>query len=335
MHTRRLGHTDIDLGHVGYGAMSFSNFYGPVDREKCFAILERCQEIGVTHLDTANLYGQGFSETVIGEYLAANPSARQYFSIATKGGIWIGDKADNDGFNNNNSPQHLEEQLDLSLARLGVEAVDLYYVHRLDERHGIEEVTETLAGFVKAGKIRAIGFSEIAPGTLRRAAKVHPVAAVQSEYSLWTRAPELGLLQACEELGTTMVAFSPVGRGMLTDRPHSFDKVQQLPFLTNNPRFVEPNYSLNMEKIGQFQALARDWGVATATLATAWTLAKGPHVYPIPGTRFVEHLDEVAAAAQLALTPQQMAQIEQVLPAGWAHGDRYSLAQWKGQERYG
>ena len=332
---REFKHIGKTVNAVGYGAMSLSNFYGPIDHKGCLDIVAACYDLGVDHLDTANLYGRGNSETVIGEYLRDNPAARDFFTIATKGGIWIGDpNQGNDGFPNNNGKTFLEKCLDESLQKLGIDCVDIYYLHRWDQRLPIEEVTEILAGFVKAGKCKGIGFSEIAPSSIRRAAAVHPVTAVQSEYSLWTRLPELGVLQACEEVGATMVAFSPLGRGMLTDTYHSLEKAQTLPFLQNNPRFMSPNYEANVAHIDRFRQYARDLGWSTAGLANAWTLAKGEHVLPIPGTRHKAHLAQCVQAMNTALSPDQVEEIERILPVGFAHGDRYSDAQYKGQERY-
>ena len=228
----------------------------------------------------------------------------------------------------------LEEELNKSLARMGVECVDLYYVHRRDPEVPIEEVAGTLGRLVKAGKTKSIGFSEIAPTSLRKAHAEHPVAAVQSEYSLSTRSPEMGLVQTCAELGVAMVAFSPVGRSLLTDNPLSFQAVQDLPFLTNNPRFMEPNYSANIDAIKPFRELASDMGLSTAGLAIAWLLAQGEHVIPIPGTRSVKHFAELLQAADRSLTDDELKAIDEVLPIGWAYGDRYSVAQWVGPEKY-
>lgn len=328
MKQRKLGQNGPTVSVVGYGAMSFSDFYGPATDEGSKAILDACVELGVTHIDTANAYGNGRSETVIGEWLKARGGAAP-FTIATKLGI----TRDPDQ-RLNNDPDHMQQALDDSLTRLGVEAIDLYYVHRRDVRFEIEDVTETMAGFVKAGKVKAIGFSEIAPSSLRRAHAVHPVAAVQSEYSLSTRAPELGLVQTCAELGASLVAFSPVGRGLLTDRPHSADAVQAMPWMKSNPRFIEPNLSANLEYNARFRALAADMGVAAASLAVAWLTHQGDHVLPIPGTRSVEHLAEVVAGGALTLSDADLAAIDAVLPVGWAHGDRYSVAQWGGPERF-
>lgn len=328
MKQRQLGKDGPMVGAVGYGAMSFADFYGPATDEGSMQILDACLEHGITHLDTSNVYGMGRSETVIGQWLKAR-GGENPFTIATKGGITRDPER-----RFKNDAAHLTEALDASLSRLGVEAVDLYYVHRREAAIEIEEVTETLAGLVKAGKTKAIGFSEIAPSSLRRAHAVHPVAAVQSEYSLSTRFPELGLVQTCAELGVALVAFSPVGRALLTDRPHSAEKIETLDFLKTNPRFQEPNLSTNIALTAPFRALAAEMGTTAATLAVAWTLRQGQHVLPIPGTRHLSHLAEVAAADALTLTEADMARIEAILPVGWAHGDRYSTVQWDGPERY-
>jgi aryl-alcohol dehydrogenase-like predicted oxidoreductase len=328
MKQRKLGQDGSVVSAVGYGAMSFTDFYGPAVDADSLKVLDACVDMGLTHLDTSNVYGMGRSETVIGEWLK-NRVGPSPFTIASKVGI----TRDPD-HRFNNSPEHLAESLDASLARLGVEAIDLYYVHRRDTRHEIEAVTETMAGFVKAGKVKAIGFSEIAPSSLRRAHAVHPVAAVQSEYSLSTRAPELGMIQTCAELGTSLVAFSPVGRALLTDRPHGLASAKEMPFLTNNPRFLEPNITANLAYNAKFRALAADMGVAAATLAIAWVLHQGEEVIAIPGTRNIAHLQELAAGGAMDLSDEDIARIETVLPVGWAHGDRYSDVQWNGPERY-
>lgn len=328
MKQRKLGQNGPTVSVVGYGSMSFSNFYGPASDEGSARILDACVDLGITHVDTANVYGMGRAETVIGDWLKKR-GGEPPFAIATKGAI----TRDPDR-RLNNDPAHLQEALDASLVRLGVDAVDLYYVHRRDTLHEIEEVTETLAGFVRTGKVKAIGYSEIAPASLRRAHGVHPIAAVQSEYSLSTRSPELGLVQLCQEIGASMVAFSPVGRALLTDRPHHAEALKTTDWMKGNPRFNEPNLSLNLEYNARFRALAADMDVPAASLAVAWLVHQGEHVLPIPGTRNVAHLEEVAAGGALDLSDEDLARIEEVLPLGWAHGDRYSEAQWKGPERY-
>lgn len=328
MKQRKLGQDGPRISAVGYGAMSFTDFYGPAIDAESLKVLDACVEMGITHIDTADAYGMGRSETVIGEWLKARGGANP-FTIATKVGITRDPE-----HRFNNAAQHLTQSLDASLKRLGVDAVDLYYVHRRDTRHEIEDVTETMAGFVKAGKVKAIGFSEIAPSSLRRAQAVHPIAAVQSEYSLSTRAPELGLVQTCAEIGATLMAFSPVGRSLLTDRPHGAEQIDGMPFLKVNPRFIEPNLSANLVYNAKFRALAADMGVAAASLAIAWVLHQGEQVMAIPGTRNLNHLKELAYGGEMELTSEDVARIEAVLPLGWAHGDRYSVGQWAGPERY-
>lgn len=331
---RRLGQDGPEVTGVGYGSMSFGNAYGETSLENSLAILDRMRDLGLNHFDTAWIYAGGQAEEIFGQYCTTNRGARDFFVVATKGGIFRGAPEDNDGFPNNNSAAFLRDQLEASLRRLKTDCVDLYYLHRWDQRLEIEEVMATLAGFKQAGKIKAIGLSEVAPSTLRRAAAVHPVAAVQSEYSLSTRQVELGMLQTCAELGTALVAFSPLGRSLLTDRPIRPGDDTRGFFIEHNPRFNPPHHSANIRWTDGLRALAADWGEPTAAVALAWVLAQGDHCLAIPGTRSVQHLEEAARGASLRLSTEQIAAIERVLPVGFAHGDRYSDSQWKGQERY-
>ena len=328
MEQRKLGQDGPMVSAVGYGAMSFTDFYGPANDSDSARVLDACLDLGITHLDTSNIYGMGRSETVIGNWLR-NRGGVCPFTIASKVGITRDPE-----HRFNNAADHMAQELDASLQRLGVEAIDLYYVHRRDPRHEIEEVTATLAEFVKAGKVKAIGYSEIAPSSLRRAHAVHPIAAVQSEYSLSTRSPEMGLIQTCAELGTSLVAFSPVGRALLTDRPHGLKEAKNMEFLTKNPRFIEPNISANLAYNAKFRALAADMDTSAAALAIAWVLQKSQEVIAIPGTRSIAHLNELVAGGDMTLTEDDINRIEAVLPIGWAHGDRYSTTQWEGPEKY-
>lgn len=316
----------------GIGAMSFGNFYGPTTEAKSHAILDAALDLGVTHIDTSNVYGMGGSETTIGRFFEQRgASIRDRFVIATKAGI----TQDADGNRQfRNDLEHLESELDNSLARMKIDAVDLMYIHRRQADMPIEEATGALARLVEKGKAKSIGFSEIAPSSLRRAAAVHPIAAVQSEYSLSTRAPEMGLVQTCAELGTALVAFSPVGRSLLTDTPLAADVIPTLPFLKNNPRFLAPNYAANIAATDKLRKLAQDLGEPTAALAIAWVMHQGSHVIPIPGTRSVAHFKELVRGTEIALSDDTMARIAEILPPGWAHGDRYSDEQWVGPERY-
>ena len=332
MKKRKLGSNGTVVSAIGIGAMSFSDFYGPTNTEKSHAILSKALDLGIDHIDTANVYGSGLSEKRIGSFLKDQGAGKNgLFKIATKAGIARGD----DGYRYfDNSPEHLRSELDKSLTSLGVEQVELFYVHRRDQTLPIEEVTSALAELVKSGKTKQFGFSEIAPTSLQLAADVHPVGAVQSEYSLSTRSPELGLVQKTKELGASLVAFSPVGRSLLTDTPHSFEHFRSLAFSKENPRFLEPNYSRNIAATDRFRQLAGEMGHKAASLAVAWLLHQGEHILPIPGTRSVCHLEELAAGVDISLSESDLQAIEKCLPIGWAYGDRYSADQWIGPERY-
>ncbi|MEM8541696.1 MAG: aldo/keto reductase [Pseudomonadota bacterium] len=326
MQQRELGKGGPKVGAIGLGCMSFAGFYGPTDEAEAHRTLSKALDLGVTHLDTARIYGMGLSETIIGSFLQQN---KHHFTIATKGGIVTKPKRRFD-----NSPEHLRESLEGSLQRLGVDFVDLFYVHRREQDRPIEEVTETLAQFVKEGKIGGIGYSEISPASLRRAAAIHPVRAVQSEFSLWTRMPELGLIRACEEVGAAFVAFSPVARGMFADQAPDPATFGDGDIRKGNPRFVEPNFSANVEAIAAFRDYAESQSMRAATMALAWVIAQGDHIIPIPGTRTAAHLIQDAAAGSVQLTDAQLAEIDGLLPPGFAHGDRYTDKQMVGVERY-
>lgn len=328
MKQRQLGAGGPMVSAIALGCMSFAGFYGPTDEAESHATLARALDLGCDFLDTANVYGAGVSERVIGSFIARNPGK---FAIATKASIRR--SAEGKRFYDN-SAEHLGEALDASLQRLGVDHVALYYIHRREQERPIEEVMESLVALKQAGKIGGIGFSEIAPSELRRAHAVHPVTAVQSEYSLWTRLPDLGMIQACRELGVAFVPFSPVARGMLSDTPPDPTSFADGDFRKHNPRFLEPNFSYNQAAIARFRDHARERGVSTAALAIAWVLHRGEHLIPIPGTRSATHLEELLAGAEIKLSADDMAQIESLLPVGFAHGDRYSDAQTFGIARY-
>ena len=335
MEKRNLGNIGTKVGALGIGAMSFSDFYGPTNTQESHAILKMALDNGIDHIDTAKVYGMGLSEERIGQFLnTLSKNDRQFFKIATKGGIDRKNFDDKGTVVFDNSKEFLTEELDNSLRRLGVDCVELYYIHRREADRPIEEVTETLVEFIKAGKIKQFGFSEIAPTSLEKAAKIHPVGAVQSEYSLSTRYPELGLVQRTKKLGTSLVAFSPIGRSLLTDKPHNAQTVEKMEFLKANPRFIEPNLSHNIKATEKFREYAADLGCKASGLAIAWLLKVDKHVLPIPGTRSVTHLKEMIEGCELKLTDSNMKEIEDILPVGWAHGDRYSTGQWFGPEKY-
>jgi aryl-alcohol dehydrogenase-like predicted oxidoreductase len=262
----------------------------------------------------------------MGAFLNGRPGP---FHIATKAGIYTEPTR-----HISNDPDRLRRSLEGSLRRLGLDRVDLYYLHRREAARPLAEAVETMASFIEEGLIGGYGLSEVAPATIRAAHAIHPVTAVQSEYSLWTRLPELGVLQTCRELGITFVAFSPVGRGILADRfpdPAAFPPED---FRRGNPRFQEPHYSRNTAAIAPFQAFCRARGWTTSAAAIAWTLDRGDHIIPIPGTRSAAHLRELWSATGIRFTDDDRAEIERLLPAGFAHGPRYSEAQGAGAESY-
>ncbi len=323
---RALGAGGPMVASIGLGCMSFGGFYGPADRRECLDTLAKAADLGLSHLDTANIYGRGISEEIVGAFIKGR---RHAFTIATKAGIEYDPSRHFD-----NSAGRMRANLEASLRRLGVDHVDLFYVHRRERARPVEEVMEAMVRLREEGKIGAIGFSEIAPATLERAVAVHPVAAVQSEYSLWTRQPDLGMVAACARHGTAFVAFGVVGRGMLTGALTDAAQFLDGDFRKTNPRFTEPNFSANRRFVVRFADFARSQGVSPATMATAWVLSRGDHVHAIPGTRSPAHLAECARALDLTLTAAQLEEIERLLPAGFAHGDRYSDAQNNGVERY-
>lgn len=328
MKQRRLGQNGPMVGEIGFGAMSFAGFFGPTDAAASYRTLDKALELGINHIDTALIYGPYVSEDFIGEYLRRNPSAKTKVSIATKGGVQPSPrKVDN-------SPAFLRDCLEGSLKRLGVDCVDLYYVHRREHDIPIEDVTETLAKFKQEGKIKGLGYSEISPASLVRAASVHPIAAVQSEYSLWTRLPELGLLQACKRLGTAFVAFSPLARGALSDVGIDPSKMAENDFRRKIPRLVEPNWGFNTKMVEALRGYAKSRGWSLEALALAWVLHQHDHIIPIPGTRTAEHLMSDAAAADIKLTTADLAEIEAIMPVGSVHGYRYSLEQQGASEHY-
>lgn len=328
MHQRQLGSDGPMVGAIGLGCMSFAGFYGPTDEAESHATLSRALDLGCDFLDTSNVYGAGVSERAIGSFMVRNPGT---FKIATKAGIR---RDAQKGRYFDNSDTHLREALEGSLQRLCVDYVDLFYIHRREQSRPIEAVMETLALLKQEGKIGGIGFSEISPASLRRAHAVHPVMAVQSEYSLWTRLPELGMIQTCRELGVSFVPFSPLARSMFTDTVPDPKTFPDDHFCKNNPRFIEPNFSHNETQIAAFRAYAHEHGLTPAALALAWVLNQGEHLIPIPGTRSAGHLEEDLAAADRTLSASELADIEALLPVGFAHGDRYSDAQNIGPERY-
>jgi len=323
MQQRRLGAKGPMVSAIGLGAMSFGGLFGPTDEAGSLRCLDAMYEAGIDFIDTANIYGMGVSETVIGKWLA---SRRPKVTIATKASFVSDPERRID-----NSAAHLRAELEGSLRRLGRDHVDLFYLHRRERARPLEEVTETLSRLMEEGKIGGYGLSEVAPDTIRAAHALLPVTAVQNEYSLWTRQPELGVIQCCKALGIAFVAFSPLARGMLGDTP--LPRPQD-GFRGSNPRFTEPNFSRNLAALAPFRAFcaARGWSVPATALA--WVLAQGDHVIPIPGTRHARHLQQWVAAADIRFSAEDRAEIDRLLPPGWAWGDRYGDHQLLAIERY-
>ena len=329
MKKRRLLQSGKLVSEIGLGCMSFAGFYGPTDEKEAHDTLNVALEYEIDFLDTANVYGMGVSETMIGNYIKKNGNQ---FIIATKASISKDPKTQQRTFDN--SATHLETELNKSLERLCVDYVDLFYIHRRDQRIPIEDVMETLLKFKRDGKIGGIGFSEISPSSLRRASEVGLVDAVQSEYSLWTRSAELGLIQTCEELGVSFIPFSPLGRGIFSKTPPDPSTFGDLDFRKNNPRFLQPNFNQNLKLFAPFKQFCAGLGVLPSTIAIAWTLKQANHILPIPGTRSRNHLIELALGSEFELTEEISDQIDCLLPIGWAHGERYSDDQWVGIEKF-
>ena len=311
---------------IGLGCMSFGGTFGSTTPEASHRCLDAAYDHGLTHLDTANIYGMGLSESILGAWSGLH---KPNISIATKAGIVNGPPRYFD-----NSEKHLRAELESSLKRLGVNHVDLFYIHRRDDRIPIEEVVGTLTRLIEDGLIGGYGLSEISPGTLRRAHAVHPCRAVQNEYSLWSRQPDLGLIQTCAELGVAFVPFSPLGRGVFGREIVDPATLPATDFRLQIPRFQEPDWTLNVARLNTFRAFAREVGQTPPALALAWVLDQGPHLIPIPGTRTADHLSDWITASDFTFTDEIRATLAQILPTGWAYGDRYNLTQASTVERY-
>ncbi|WP_017891541.1 aldo/keto reductase [Serratia sp. S4] len=320
MQQRQLGPNGPTVSALGLGCMGMSDFYSTAQDEKeAIATLHRALELGVTLLDTADMYGPHTNERLIGKAIKGK---RQQVFLATKFGI-LRDPADPDARGVSSRPEYIRRSVEGSLQRLGVEVIDLYYQHRVDPEVPIEEVVGTMADLISEGKIRYIGLSEASVATLERAHKVHPITALQTEYSLWTRDAEQGVLAACERLGIGFVPYSPLGRGFLTgaiQRPEDLDADD---FRRSNPRFQGENFARNLELVAKVTELAKQKGVAPSQLALAWVLAQGEHIVPIPGTKRRRYLEENIAAVELTLSQAELAAIEAVFPLQAAAGARY------------
>ncbi|MGA2282910.1 MAG: aldo/keto reductase [Candidatus Dormibacteria bacterium] len=318
MQKRRLGSQGLEVSAEGLGCMGMSQSYGEPDDTESLATIDRALELGVTFLDTANAYGPFTNERLVGRAVAGR---RDQVVIATKFGLQRRD--DSWGMQVNGRPEYVRECCDASLERLGTDRIDLYYQHRVDPTVPVEETWGAMGELVAAGKVRCLGISEAAPSTIRRAHAIHPVTAVQSEYSLFTRDPEAAVLPACRELGIGFVPFSPLGRGALSGTVTSTAGFDTADFRAHNPRFQGENFDRNLELVARLSEVAERKGCTPAQLALAWVLAQGEDVVPIPGTKRRRWLEENVAALSVELTPEDIADIEAIAPPGAAAGDRY------------
>ncbi len=320
METRRLG--GLTVSAIGLGCMGMSEFYGPTDEQESIATIQRALDLGVTLLDTADMYGPFINEELVGRAIRGR---RDAVVLATKCGI-VRDPKDKRLRGLNGSARYITEACDGSLKRLGVDHVDLYQLHRVDPATPIEESVGAMAALVRAGKTRAIGLSEASAATLRRAHAVHPLASVQSEYSLWTRDPEDDVLAACRELGIGFLAYSPLGRGFLTGEIKTFDDLAPDDYRRYSPRFQGANFQKNLALVAKVKELGQAKGCTAGQLALAWLLARAPFIVPIPGTKRRRYLEENVAAVSVRLTPDDLARIDEVAPPGAAAGLRYPEA---------
>jgi aryl-alcohol dehydrogenase-like predicted oxidoreductase len=318
---RHLGNADLEVSALGLGCMGMSDFYGPADDAQSLAVLHRAVDIGVNFLDTADMYGVGANETLIAKLLKTR---RNEVVIATKFGNVR--KPDGSFVGVDGSPAYVRSACEASLKRLGVDHIDLYYQHRVDRSVPIEDTVGAMADLVRAGKVRHLGLSEAAPATIRRAHAVFPIAALQTEYSLWTRDVEAEILPTCQELGIGFVPYSPLGRGFLTGALRNLDQLAVDDWRRHNPRFQGENLAHNLALVDAVTALATARGCTPAQLALAWLLSRSPQIVPIPGTRSIARLDENAAAAHIVLTADELARISAVLARQPVAGTRYPEA---------
>ncbi|MEG5066958.1 aldo/keto reductase [Microcoleus sp. B3-A4] len=319
MKQRKLGNQGLVVSELGLGCMGMSEFYGIADESEAIATIHRALELGVTLLDTADMYGVGHNEELVGK---AIKDCRDQVIIATKFGNVRGRDGSFKGVNG--KPEYVRSCCDASLKRLGVDTIDLYYQHRVDPNTPIEETVGAMAQLVQAGKVRYLGLSEAASATIRRAQAVHPISALQTEYSLWSREPESEILPTCRELGIGFVPYSPLGRGFLTGKIKSRDTLSEGDYRAGlYPRLQGDNLQQNLELVEQIEQMAAAKGIKAGQLALAWVLAQGEDIVPIPGTKRRTYLEENIAAAAVTLTPAELDQLAKALPLGIAAGDRY------------
>jgi aryl-alcohol dehydrogenase-like predicted oxidoreductase len=324
MEKRTLGRTGLEVSALGLGCMGMSEFYGPHDEAESLAVIHRAIDLGVTFLDTADIYGNGHNEELVGRALRGR---RHEVVLATK----FGNVRGHDGafLGVNGKPEYVRSACETSLRRLSVDTIDLYYQHRVDPDTPIEDTVGAMADLIREGKVRFLGLSEAGPQTLRRAQAVHPITALQSEYSLWTRDPEDEILPVTRELSIGFVAYSPLGRGFLTGQIRRIEDLAPDDWRRHSPRFQGQNFQRNLQLVAEIESMAREKKCTPPQLALAWVLAQGKDIVPIPGTKRIPYLEENIGAIQVRLSREDLERIDRTLPPGAASGGRYPEAAMK------
>lgn len=322
MQTKPLGSRGVQASPIGLGCMGMSEFYGPGDDANSIKTIHRALELGVTFLDTSDAYGPHTNEELLAKALQGK---RQQVTLATKFGI-VRDPANPMARGFNGKPDYVQRSCEASLQRLQTDVIDLYYLHRKDPNTPIEETIAAMGKLVQQGKVKAIGVSEISADTLRKAHAVFPVSAIQSEYSLWSREPEDGMLDTCRELGIAFVAYSPLGRGFLTGQIKQVEDFAPDDYRRHSPRFQGENFEKNLQLVTKLEALAAQKNCTASQLALAWVLAQGDDIFPIPGTKRISYLEENLGALHISFTPAELEQINELAPKGAASGERYPAA---------
>lgn len=328
MTRRALGRSDLMVSRMGLGCMGMSEFYGPGDEAESIRTIHRALELGINFLDTADIYGMGRNEELVGKALRDRRNkavlATKFGNVRGTDGSWLGV---------NGKPDYVRSCCEASLRRLGVDVIDLYYQHRVDPETPIEDTVGAMSDLVREGKVRFLGLSEAAPATIRRACAVHPITALQTEYSLWTRDPEPEVLPVCRENGIAFVAYSPLGRGGLTGAIRRLDDLAEGDYRRNAPRFAEGNLSRNLSLVDRLAEMAAGKKCTPAQLALAWLLAKGQDIFPIPGTKHVNRLEENVGTLQVTLSPEETARLDAAFLPGAVAGTRYPAQAMKAVHR--